>query len=185
MKLRLPASWRLLAWIALMNIALPNLATSASAEPLPLERAIRLALAHSANSAIAQVDVQRAIASYHELRDNRIPQLYAGSGLGYSYGFPLAIEGSAPSLVTIVAQSPVLNLAQDKYLGRQKRTPVPPSLRKRISATRSFRMSPLVTPNWQNGRRGSNICSGTKHRFSKWNTPFQSVFRRASIASST
>ncbi|MFZ0480663.1 MAG: TolC family protein [Terriglobales bacterium] len=123
MKLRLPPSWRftrLLALFALMNFALTNFVTSASAEPLPIERAIRLALAHSTNSAIAHVDVQRAIASYHELRDNRIPQLYAGSGLGYSYGFPLAIEGSAPALATIVAQSPLFNLAQDKYLGAAK-----------------------------------------------------------------
>ena len=37
------------------------------AEPLPLERAVRLALTHSTTSAIADADVQRALASYREL----------------------------------------------------------------------------------------------------------------------
>jgi outer membrane protein TolC len=90
------------------------------AEPLPLERAIRLALAHSTSSAIAGADVQRAFASYRELRNNYIPQLVVGSGLGWSYGFPLSIEGSAPALVNAVAQSSVFNPAQRQFLGAAK-----------------------------------------------------------------
>ncbi len=96
------------------------LATQAQAEPLPLERAIRLALAHSTTAAIADADVQRTIAGYRELRNAFIPQLVVGSGLGWSYGFPLTIEGSAPSLVTAVAQSSVFNPAQSQYLGAAK-----------------------------------------------------------------
>jgi len=92
----------------------------ASAEPLPLERAIRLALSHGTTTAMAEADVQRAVASYHELRNNMIPQLMVGSGLGYSYGFPLSIEGAAPSLVNAVAQSSVFNPAQHQYLGAAK-----------------------------------------------------------------
>ena len=87
-------------------------ATRGRAEPLPLERAIRLALAHSTTSAIASADVQRTFASYRELRNNYLPQLAMGSGLGWSYGFPLTIEGSAPALVNAVAQSSVFNPAQ-------------------------------------------------------------------------
>ncbi|HTR22796.1 MAG TPA: TolC family protein [Terriglobales bacterium] len=91
-----------------------------SAEPVPLERAIRLALAHSTMTAVADADVQRAIANYRELRNNLIPALMVGSGLGWSYGFPLTIEGSAPSLVTATAQSSVFNLAQNQYMGAAK-----------------------------------------------------------------
>jgi outer membrane protein TolC len=87
---------------------------------LPLDRAIRLALAHSTTSAIAQADVQRAFASYRELRNNYVPQIIVGSGLGYSYGFPLSIEGSAPALANAVAQSPVFNPAQRQFLGAAK-----------------------------------------------------------------
>lgn len=90
------------------------------AEPLPLERAVRLALAHSTTSAIANADVQRAFASYHELRNSYLPQIVAGSGLGWTYGYPLSIEGNPPSLFDAVAQSSVYNPAQRKFLGAAK-----------------------------------------------------------------
>jgi outer membrane protein TolC len=94
--------------------------TRAFAEPLTLEQAIRLALSHSATSAAAHTDVQRAIASYREMRDSRIPQLVAGSGLGWTYGYPLSIAGSEPSLFTAIAQSTVYSFAQGQYLGAAK-----------------------------------------------------------------
>jgi outer membrane protein TolC len=96
------------------------IATRGQAEPLPLDRAIRLALAHSTVSAIANADVQRAFASYRGIRNNYLPQLVVGSGLGWSYGFPLSIEGSAPSLVNVVAQSTVFNPAQSQFLNAAK-----------------------------------------------------------------
>ena len=67
------------------------------AEPVPLKRVVELALAHATGAAIAAADEQHAAAGYRELRDNYIPQLSTGAGLGYSYGFPLALEGSAPA----------------------------------------------------------------------------------------
>jgi outer membrane protein TolC len=93
------------------------IATRGRAEPLPLERAIRLALAHSTSSAIANADVQRTIASYRELRNSYVPQLILGSGLGYTYGYPLSIEGNAPALANVVAQSTIFNPAQRQFLG--------------------------------------------------------------------
>jgi outer membrane protein TolC len=86
------------------------------AEPLPLARAIELALAHSSKSAVADADVQRTLASYREARGNYLPQLTVGSGLGFSYGFPLSLEGAAPSIVNVVAQSTVYNPAQRQFL---------------------------------------------------------------------
>ena len=88
----------------------------ALAEPLPLSRAIELALAHSTRSAVADADVQRTLASYREARGNYLPQLMVGSGLGYSFGFPLTLEGSAPSIVNVVAQSTIYNPAQQQFL---------------------------------------------------------------------
>ncbi len=96
------------------------MATRGHAEPLPLERAIRLALAHSTSSAIANADVQRTFASYRELRNNYLPQLAVGSGLGWSYGFPLTIEGAAPALANGVAQSTVFNPAQRQFVNAAK-----------------------------------------------------------------
>jgi outer membrane protein TolC len=96
------------------------IAMRVQAEPLPLERAIRLALAHSTGTAIANADARRTFASYRELRNNFIPQLVAGSGLGYTYGYPLSIEGSPPALLDVIAQSSVFNPAQRQFLGAAK-----------------------------------------------------------------
>ena len=79
------------------------------AEPVPLKRVVQLALAHATGGAIAAADEQRAVAGYRELKDNYVPQLSTGAGLGYSYGFPLGLEGSAPSLFNLNAQSALLN----------------------------------------------------------------------------
>jgi outer membrane protein TolC len=91
-----------------------------AAEPLPLKRAVELALSQSTTSAIAAADEQRAFAAYRELRNNYIPQGTVGSGLGKSWGFPLSLEGAAPSLVNFTASSALYN----------------PSLREAIRAAR-------------------------------------------------
>ncbi len=118
MKLRLPQWLRSTNLLAVLAAVL--MATRGEAEPLPLERAIRLALAHSTTSAIANADVQKAFASYRELRNNYLPQLFAGSGLGWTYGYPLSIEGSAPALANVVAQSTVFNPAQRQFMNAAK-----------------------------------------------------------------
>ena len=96
------------------------LAATLHGETVPLERAIRLALAHSTTSAIAAADVQRAFASYREVRNNYIPQLIAGSGLGWTYGYPLTIQGSPPALFNVVAQSSFFNPSQSQFMKAAK-----------------------------------------------------------------
>jgi outer membrane protein TolC len=76
-----------------------------------LKRAVELALVHSPAAGQALADEQRAFASYRETRDQFIPQLLIGSGLGESWGYPLSLEGSAPSLVNLTAQSALFNPA--------------------------------------------------------------------------
>lgn len=118
MKLQFPRLWHLGNLCGLFALLL--LGVRAYAEPLTLEQSIRLALSHSTTSAVAHADVQRAIASYREMRDSRIPQLVAGSGLGWTYGYPLSIAGTEPSLFTAAAQSTVYSFAQGEYLGAEK-----------------------------------------------------------------
>jgi outer membrane protein TolC len=79
------------------------------AEPLPLKRAVELALAHSTTSAIAAADDKHAREAVRELHANYIPQFTIGAGLGYSWGFPLSLEGSAPSLFNLNASSAIYN----------------------------------------------------------------------------
>ena len=79
------------------------------AEPVPLKRVVELALTHATAAGIAAADEQRAQAGLRELHNSYIPQVSTGAGLGYSYGFPLGLEGSAPSLFNINTQSALLN----------------------------------------------------------------------------
>jgi outer membrane protein TolC len=121
MKFRLPWSFRSTNLLATLTAAVVlMIAARGQAESLPLERAIRLALANGTSSAIANAEVQRSFASYRELRNNYIPQLIAGSGLGWTYGYPLTIDGAPPALLDVVAQSAVFNASQRQFLGAAK-----------------------------------------------------------------
>lgn len=82
-----------------------------AAEQVPLKRAVELALSHSTTMEASHFDEQRAFASYRESRNQYLPQLSVGSGLGKTYGYPLSLEGSAPSIVNTTAQSALINPA--------------------------------------------------------------------------
>jgi outer membrane protein TolC len=64
----------------------------------------------------AAADEQKAFASYREVRNAYIPSLTVGAGLGASWGFPLSLAGSAPSLFNVNAQSILFNPAQREFL---------------------------------------------------------------------
>jgi outer membrane protein TolC len=102
-------------------LAIVLVPATALAEAVPLKRVVELALSHATGAAIAAADEQRASATYRELRNNYVPQVATGAGLGYSYGFPLALEGSAPALFNITTQSALFE----------------PSLRESIRAARA------------------------------------------------
>jgi outer membrane protein TolC len=91
------------------TLFLTSFCGSVAAEQLPLKRAVELALSHSTTMEGSQLDAQRAYASYHEARNQYLPQVSVGSGLGKTYGYPLSLEGSAPSIVNTTAQSAVFN----------------------------------------------------------------------------
>jgi outer membrane protein TolC len=97
--------WTACAQMASLAVFLFLLPASLLAEPVTLKQAIELALKHGTSTAISADDEQHAFASYRELRNSYIPQVTAGAGLGYSYGFPLSLEGAAPSLFNVNAQS--------------------------------------------------------------------------------
>jgi outer membrane protein TolC len=92
------------------------LPASLRAEPVTLHQAVELALKHATGISIAAADQQHASASYRELRNSYIPQLNAGAGIGWSDGFPLSLEGSAPSLFNVNAQSALINPALKDFI---------------------------------------------------------------------
>jgi outer membrane protein TolC len=124
-----------------------------AAEQVPLKRAVELALAHSTTMDASHIDEQRAFASYHEARNQYLPQVAVGSGLGKSYGYPLSLEGSAPSIVNTTAQFAVIN----------------PALRDFVRAARSeYQESTVQTKDQRNQVIQDTVL--TYAELSKWET---------------
>ena len=105
-------------WVcaSLLSCLVQIMAAPAGAETITLKRAVQLALTHSPASGQAAADEQRAFASYREARNDYLPQVMVGSGLGDTWGYPLSLEGSAPSLFNISAQSPLFNPALRDFI---------------------------------------------------------------------
>ena len=97
--------------ISAMSIESSVSSDAQQAQMLTLKHAVELALVHSPAAAQAAADEQKALDSIRETRNNYIPQLTVGSGLGATWGYPLSLEGSAPSLVNVTAQSAIFNPA--------------------------------------------------------------------------
>ncbi len=107
---------RIVKWI----VAVVLLPTSLLAEPVSLKRIVELALTHATGAAISAADEVHAAAGYQELHNNYVPQISTGAGLGYSYGFPLGLEGSAPSLFNLTTQSALFNPALRDFVRAAK-----------------------------------------------------------------
>jgi outer membrane protein len=80
---------------------------------LTLQEAVRLALARGPEIFLAQAEAARAVEALREARSANLPQIMAGTGLAYNNGFPLSIEGAAPSIIQ-------LGLSQSIFSQRNK-----------------------------------------------------------------
>jgi outer membrane protein TolC len=109
-------SWSSARIHRLLLVGLVLLPASLLAEPVTLHHAVELALKHATGISIAASEEQHASASYRELRNSYIPQLNAGAGIGWSDGFPLSLEGAAPSLFNVNAQSALINPALKDFI---------------------------------------------------------------------
>lgn len=74
--------------------------------------AIDLALKNSPRVKMAQAEVDKARAALEQTKDVYIPTLIGGSGLGYSYGFPVG----QPSVFNVTSQSLIFNFSQADYI---------------------------------------------------------------------
>jgi outer membrane protein TolC len=91
-----------------------------AAAPLRFRTALDLALQHSGVMGIAAMNQWRSRKAYEEVRNHYLPQLTVGSGLGYSYGFPLTLEGSAPAVASFTSQQSLFNLSLRQFLKAAK-----------------------------------------------------------------
>ena len=98
--------------VSLLTFASLLFPIACCAEPVPFKRAIELAIRNSSTMGAASADVSRLQAVYLETRDAYIPQVYFGSGLAYSFGFPLG----EPSIFKVQSTSLLLNFAQREFI---------------------------------------------------------------------
>src|SRR5579871_1835921 len=84
--------------------------------PIAFRTMIELAVRNSASSGISQAELLRARAGFSQSKNLFLPQVTLGSGLAFSYGFPLSLEGSAPSIVRVDSQEFLFNPAQKEFI---------------------------------------------------------------------
>jgi outer membrane protein len=84
---------------------------------LTLKRTIELALQNSKDIQVAKLQVGLADHSAQVTRSQFRPNLYAGSGAGYTYGIPETPGGQAPALFSVNYQEQILN---EPLRGQQK-----------------------------------------------------------------
>jgi outer membrane protein TolC len=113
---------RAVSWVTLFLLVSVALfaADDPPANPLRFRTAIDLALQHSGVMGIAAANQLHSRKAYEEVKNHYLPQLTVGSGLGYSYGFPLTLEGSAPSVANFTSTQSLFNLSLKEFLKAAK-----------------------------------------------------------------
>src|SRR5436305_13795342 len=98
------------------------LASLARAEvhPMTLRQAVEMAVRQNPDIALARLDQERARQGVRVARDPFTPKITVGSGLAYSNGFPMSIEGSAPSIVQARASQFLFNRQQSFTIAQTK-----------------------------------------------------------------
>ena len=96
--------------LAVLLVLVPAL--SAEVFPMTLRQTVETALKQNPDLALARLDVERARQAVQVARDPFAPRVVVGSGLAYSNGFPLSIEGAAPSIVQANATQFLFNRQQ-------------------------------------------------------------------------
>jgi outer membrane protein len=101
-------------------VLLCALGLSAEVRTLTLREAVELALLQNPDLALARLDERKAAESVRLARDPFVPKVMAGSGLAYTSGMPMSIEGSSPSIVQAQAVASVFDRSRS-YLVAQAR----------------------------------------------------------------
>lgn len=87
-------------------------ALRAEVHNMTLRQAVELSVKQNPDIALARLDEEKARAGIRVARGPFMPRVVVGSGLAYSNGFPMSIEGSAPSVVQANAQQFLFNRQQ-------------------------------------------------------------------------
>lgn len=98
-------------WAAVMH---------AEVHTMTLREALQHALQQNPEIAMARLDELKAREAVRIQKDPFTPRIYIGSGLAYTNGFPMSIDGAAPSVIQARASQFLFN-RQQSYLVAQSR----------------------------------------------------------------
>jgi outer membrane protein TolC len=86
-----------------------QVSTTQTGTALTLKRAIELALQNSTDLQLARIQARLANNSAQITKAEFLPNLYTGSGAGYTYGIPETPGGRAPALFNVTYTQQILN----------------------------------------------------------------------------
>jgi outer membrane protein TolC len=89
---------------------------------MTLRQAVETALKQNPDITLARLDEAKARQGVLVARDPFTPHLVIGSGLAYSNGFPMSIQGSAPSVVQANIAQDIFNRQQSLAVAQAKET---------------------------------------------------------------
>jgi len=92
----------------------------AEVHTLTLKQALDRALHENPDIALARLDEQKAAQAARLAKAPFSPVIFAGSGLAYSNGFPMSVDGAAPSIFQARAKQDIFN-RQQSYLAASAR----------------------------------------------------------------
>jgi outer membrane protein TolC len=92
----------------------------AEVRPVSLRDAIDLALKQNPDIILSRIDEKKADLAVRIAKDPFVPKIFAGSGLAYSTGYPLSIEGSAPSILQTKMLMSIYNPVQRNLVAQAK-----------------------------------------------------------------
>jgi outer membrane protein len=79
------------------------LAPEPETRTMTIQEVVRMAMSRSPEVLLAEAQAARAREAVNETRSLNRPQVYAGSGLAWNNGYPLSMEGAAPSIINVTA----------------------------------------------------------------------------------
>jgi len=87
---------------------------------MTLRQALETAARQNPEIMLARLDEEKSRHAVQVARDPFLPRITVGSGLAYSNGFPMSIEGSAPSVVQAQAAQYVFNRPQSLEVAKAR-----------------------------------------------------------------
>ncbi len=87
---------------------------------MTLRQAVQRALRQSPDIALARLDALKAEEAVRVQKDPFTPRIYFGSGLAYTNGFPMSIDGAAPSVIQGRASQFLFNRQQSYMVAKSR-----------------------------------------------------------------